>query len=605
MNPIKISQQLQRTLVHYLMTTFDVNRDGSEPELAAMVRRSLNTPGALFNGPFLELTPPYRTGKSLHALIDAGILSSGLQSLPCFAGGRPIPLHAPLYTHQELAIRNLSEQQRGVVVSSGTGSGKTECFLIPILNDLLLDETPGVRALMVYPMNALVNDQLDRLRSLLAGTPITFGRYTSELEQTEKEALKKLGFEPLPNEVICRDDIQYGTRIPQILITNYAMLEYLLLRPEDAKLFAGGLWRFLVLDEAHTYTGAQGVEVAILIRRLKHRLGKQQGEMRCVATSATLTDNRADAAAEFATRLFGEDFQIADVIFGEINPEFAPKVEELANTDAEAYLHDGFDELLRVTRTEETSDVADIALRLNEVGLISDEKVTWADQSNQNGPSFLWRALQDNPHLVQLRDWMLQNGDRPVRPDDAARHIFGGTFQDNESRLHALYHLVELGTLARPAPDQPPLLPARYHLFMRAPQGMWACINPRCAGRETSSDAAWSRLFSHQIEGCDACGCQIYPLSICRECGQVFVHMHEENSHLRPAQKPEPMNGESRYFTWRAIRENIALGPEMDEDEQPHREPSKLQQSEIRLCVRCAQNSAVCRCPSPEWVQLW
>ena len=155
----------------------------------------------------------------------------------------------PLYSHQEEAIRKLVSDEHNVVVSSGTGSGKTECFLIPILNNLLKDPTPGVRALLIYPLNALVNDQLERLRTLLKGTDITFGRYTSELMYSHEQATRAHPDSPA-NEIISREQIRDQGKIPQILITNYAMLEYLLLRPEDSVLFAKGkgLWRYIVLD---------------------------------------------------------------------------------------------------------------------------------------------------------------------------------------------------------------------------------------------------------------------------------------------------------------------------------------------------------------------
>ena len=159
-------------------------------------------------------------------MIGDGVLSSELRGSE---NNLPLPINLPLYQHQVDAIHKLVDQKRNIVVSSGTGSGKTECFLIPILNDLLIDPSPGVRALLIYPLNALVNDQLERLRNLLTGTPIMFGRYTSELEYTVKKGREKNPKSP-PNEIISREEIQDQDRIPQILITNYAMLEYLLLR---------------------------------------------------------------------------------------------------------------------------------------------------------------------------------------------------------------------------------------------------------------------------------------------------------------------------------------------------------------------------------------
>jgi ATP-dependent helicase YprA (DUF1998 family) len=306
-NAIEITETLRSNFIRYLLTTFNVER--SDAILASAVRRNLESPGTLFRGPFLELNPPYSTGRSLRELADEGVVNKYICQLQDHINPpheRPLPPDRPLYLHQEKAIRNALGKQRNIVVASGTGSGKTECFLI---------------ALLIYPMNALVNDQLLRLRKLLAGTGITFGRYTSELEDKESRG-KARNPEAPDNEVISRETIRGNSsrdippNPPQILITNYAMLEYLLLRPEDSPIFDTSRLRFLCLDEAHTYTGAQGIEVSMLLRRLKQRLGKRRGEIQCIATSATLTEDDRRAAARFASSLFGEDFFEEDVIFG-------------------------------------------------------------------------------------------------------------------------------------------------------------------------------------------------------------------------------------------------------------------------------------------------
>ncbi|GAB4413672.1 MAG: DEAD/DEAH box helicase [Anaerolineae bacterium] len=595
MNPIELAQKLQAALVSYLTTTFDVNRDGQEPELAAAIEASFNLQGALFNGPYLELTPPYRTRRSLKALCEQGVLSEQLLQLECFSRGMPIPVDTPLFTHQERAIRKLVIEQHNVVISSGTGSGKTECFLIPILNDLLSDATPGVRALLIYPMNALVNDQLDRLRSLLAGTDITFGRYTSELMQTEEEALRHTETPPLPNEVICRDHIQSGEKLPQILITNYAMLEYLLLRPKDSPLFESGRWRYIVLDEAHTYVGAQGIEVAMLLRRLKHRLGKRRGEIRCVATSATLTDDDATEAATFAACLFDEPFDEDDIIFGEIDTAYFPEAETAYEVPRGTYNHPEFGALLAEIRNEDGPDTDAIALRMNEFGLISDEMVAYADRHRDDAPAFLWHVLQGNRDLIALREWMLARRDDPVRVEEAAEQILGEL--DVDARLEALYHLIELGAIARPAPDKPPLLPARYHLFVRAPQGIWVCLNPLCPGKESSNTAGWARMFASRHETCDACGCTVYPISVCRECGQVYIQAKVQHKRWLP--EADELLGpiETRYLTWRPVSENRALAGTEEEDEasQPQ-EATHYTQHEIKLCLKCQQEAPRCTC---------
>jgi len=603
MNPILLAQQLQHVLVRYLLTTFDVNRDGQEPELAAELKARLSQAGALSRGPYLELTPPYRTGQSLRTLCAEGVLTPDLLSLSCFEQSKPIPADAPLFVHQERAIRKLCVDGRSIVISSGTGSGKTEGFLIPILDDLLRDPTPGVRALLIYPMNALVNDQLDRLRSLLAGTEITFGRYTSELRATEKEARQVLR-DPMPNEVISREEIRTGRKLPQILITNYAMLEYLLLRPQDSSLFQSGAWRFVVLDEAHTYAGAQGIEVAMLIRRLKHRLRKKPGEVRCIATSATLTDDNAGAAVAFAQNLFGEKFAADDIIFGEIDRDFVPEQPDKLEVDPAVYMDPRLADVLEVMRSGTWNRVEDVAQQLFEVGLVSEEVVQRAGfygEGPEDLQAFLYEALRNNADLIHLRRWMLQRLDEPMPVETAAEQLFGT--MDAKVRQEALYRLIELGSQARPAPDMTSLLPARYHLFARSPQGVWACINPHCEGRQSSENAGWSRLFTERRERCDVCESLVYPLYVCRQCGQVYIRMQEQDGRFVP--EAEDWFGDARvyYFAWRKPEENRSLAAE-DEEEDSQETLAAFDYPQKEICVRCGSDRH-CSCEHPARVTLY
>lgn len=598
MNPIKLSQQLQDTFVSYLTTTFDVNRDGQEPALAEFLKQSFTQPRALFAGPYLELTPPYKTAETLQQLATEGIVSPKLLELPCFKEKRPLPIDAPLYTHQATALRKLCVENRNIVVSSGTGSGKTECFLIPILNDLLINNSPGVRAVLVYPLNALVNDQLDRLRILLRGTDITFGRYTSELDDSAKRARAQMEKEweemeperkalfdhyPLRNEIIGRDQIQEQGKLPQILITNYAMLEYLLLRPEDSLLFNQGTWRFVVLDEAHTYAGAQGIEVGLLMRRLKLRLGHQPGQMRCVATSATLTNDDANDASTFAQALFGEEFTREDIIFGELNHNYIPSAEP-KQPCVTAYTSERFDDLIHNVRQEQWESPDEIALLMQEIGLIDEEQLDLADHID--APKFLWEVLYGNEDLAQLRKIMVEKGE-PVEVVSVAEELFRDRLPA-EQQQNALYHLIELAAMARRKPDDPSLLPARYHLFVRPPQGIWVCLNPTCPDKRIGSQ--WSKLFATPRETCDTCHLPVYPLVVCRTCGQVYVRLEKAHSKYLPkaAMADEPIK---HYVTWRRISENRALAEE-DEDEDILIEQageSILKQNELILCLKCQE----------------
>ena len=214
-----------------------------------------------------------------------------------------------------------------MVVASGTGSGKTECFLLPVLSALAAEHAagtlgPGVRALLLYPMNALANDQVRRLRQLLAGSPqITFGRYTGDTPERAREGASLFeelnpGEPRLPGELLSREEMRENP--PHLLLTNYAMLEYLLLRPADLDLFEGkhgGHWRFIILDEAHVYDGAKAEEVGMLLRRLRERVGRSATGIRtglqAIATSATVGD-RPRAVMGFASKLFDAPFEWHD-----------------------------------------------------------------------------------------------------------------------------------------------------------------------------------------------------------------------------------------------------------------------------------------------------
>ena len=611
MNPMALTSKLRRALVDYLMTTFDVNRDGTQPELAAALRRTLEADRALFNGPFLELTPPYVKGCTLQHLIDERILDPRLGALKCFRRGDPLPLNAPLYTHQEAAIRKLAGESRSVVVSSGTGSGKTEAFLIPILNDLLIDRTQGVRAVLIYPLNALVNDQLDRLRRLLEGTDITFGRYTSELPENDREAAQRLGddhAERFPNEIISRSQIRDGGRLPQILITNYAMLEYLLLRPKDSPLFDVGAWRFLVLDEAHTYSGAKGIEVSMLIRRLKLRLNKESGDMRCVATSATLTDDQ-EQAATFARNLFDEPFEVSDIILSQVDRRAVLANGESAFTPAPAsYLDKHVRELLDALSTNQMPTSEDVARYLQEAGVI---EVSSADQNPElrSVKALLFDVLRNNGHLQCLRRWMLDddNRDVPVELDRAADHVFGGTGLGPEQRQEALYRLIELGAHARPAEDKNSLLPARYHLFARPPQGVWVCLNRACPGREIEGDHPWSRLYTAPRATCDDCGCAVYPLAVCRTCGQVYIFAEERDGAYLSEVEIEHAD-QRRYFTWTNVRPDSSLAEDSDDEDGDIQVPQSddIEQKQVELCLNadCRRTSG-CRCSQVRKVTLY
>ncbi len=284
----------------------------------------------LVKGPLLQIALPYLKDKSIQELVEEGVLSPRFEQLCSDA----LQYDRPLYAHQVNAIRK-AVKGRNLVVSTGTGSGKTETFLIPILNYLLREQDagtlsqPGVRALLLYPMNALANDQMKRLRRILKNYPaITFGRYINIQETPDTKSQAEAGFksmygdsEPyIDNELKSREEMHASP--PHLLATNYAMLEYLLLRPNATNLFDGETgkhWHFIVLDEAHVYDGANATEIAMLLRRLQDRVaGDKHGKIKGIATSATLGAGVKDYSqvATFASNLFNKSF-----VWNDANPD--------------------------------------------------------------------------------------------------------------------------------------------------------------------------------------------------------------------------------------------------------------------------------------------
>ena len=319
--------RIRQRYENYLKTSFFFKK----PELRDSFQKALREEGSLMKGPFPEQARNFEQGVTAQALARECFLDKSDGLLPALIGGK-------LYTHQERAIRAVHLDNLNIVVATGTASGKTESFLYPILFELHQQyltgelEKPGVRAMILYPMNALANDQRVRLGEICKklkeaghGFSPTFGQYIGQTPNNARDYHRNAAMrceERLPGELIFRDEMR--EKPPHILLTNYSMLEYLLIRPNDSPLFDSGMgkhWQFIVLDEAHQYRGAKGMEMGMLIRRLKQRLqdGGRQEPFRCIATSATISSGEGEedkkVVAKFAKALFGENFSPNGIIF--------------------------------------------------------------------------------------------------------------------------------------------------------------------------------------------------------------------------------------------------------------------------------------------------
>ena len=314
LNPIERSQYIDARYKEYLKSSFEFGKSDLQKLFIEELEKE-----KLFKGPYVDLSFPFQRGNNLESLIEEGVVCESFRRL------EDINFTRPLYSHQEEAIRHIGSG-RSAIITTGTGSGKTESFLYPILNELLFDiekgnTDVGVRAIFLYPMNALVNDQIDRIRKILNKCPdITFGFFTGETtEKTTVNTRKKLGEENdviIPdNELVSREEIRENP--PHLLFTNYSMLEYLLIRPNDYAIFEEKRlqnWKYVVLDEAHSYNGSLGIELSLLLRRLT---GLAPKKPQFILTSATLGEQGKSEKdiIRFAKSLTSAEFDVDDIIF--------------------------------------------------------------------------------------------------------------------------------------------------------------------------------------------------------------------------------------------------------------------------------------------------
>ncbi len=276
----------------------------ADDDIRAFVAQEILGEHALWPDALLQLNPAYEKAATVEALAAAGVLHGGCADIFRDEAGSSFRL----YRHQEEAVRKGLASQH-FVVTSGTGSGKTLTYFLPIF-DAVLRGNPGqakVWAIVVYPMNALVNSQEDALRQLAEGyqrrtgkpMPVRFAKYTGQESDEEKLRLRQ--------------------NPPHILLTNYVMLELMLVRPRERHFVdqATSALRFLVMDELHTYRGRQGADVALLIRRVRERSGNPK--LICIGTSATMVSagsqgERREAVAGFASKFFGVPVKAENVV---------------------------------------------------------------------------------------------------------------------------------------------------------------------------------------------------------------------------------------------------------------------------------------------------
>ena len=574
-NPIEASRNIKKSFVDYITTSFNM----ADKEYAEKFREELMKEGYISKGPYLEISGSYKTAASMEQLIergDASPLFRQLESVP--EDKRELKMQRPLYSHQEQALLKAGAG-KNLVVTTGTGSGKTECFLIPVIDALLREQEQGtldagVRAIVIYPMNALANDQMKRMRALLQNSNITFGLYNGNTEYGKSKALKAYRVangkdaRPLPNELICREQMQENP--PHILITNYSMLEYMMLRPKDDKVFSGAKLRYIILDEAHVYRGTTGMETAMLMRRLRARISTRD-TVQYILTSATLGGRDADEQIiGFAQNLCGVPFQKENIIRSQ--DAMPPMKEELEfPADMLTALADNGKQAAEVLKQYGVTDYApegDDAEKLYELLL-----------------------------HAKLFHEMIAIARTPVTVQELRRRL-------NEIQpLTAEQVIAFIDVCTKAEKGKTSLIKARYHFFVRALEGAYITLNkPRQLFLQPKE-----KVFQGDKQQ------TVFEAAICSDCGRIALagRIGEDGYFHQVARKTDHDPDACEYF----MIDEGSIGDDAfmdDEDEEEENTTKTSGENDYVVCPVCGKIEPkgnlrfgkICSCDVKEYISL-
>lgn len=563
--------EIRKTFVDYIESEYF----GKTPELRSRCDKTLRDIGTLFQTPYLEATPSYLVLKDGLARCECpDDVRSFLKSMASHGRGVfPSP-----YAHQ---IQALEAFWRGedILVSTGTGSGKTECFMWPLVTKLSNEAAMrpyswterAIRVLVMYPMNALVSDQLGRLRKMLGGSidefatvwnagtdrgrRPQFGMYTgrtpyagakqskvrdTEYSQTitadlvsisdeDKKTLRdngkypekqdlanfakqvashKNGWSPNDAEMLLRFEMQEHT--PDILITNYSMLQYMLIRSVESPIWAHtGKWlrenpeekMLFVIDEAHMYKGAAGGEVALLVRRLAHKLNVPMNRIQFIFTSASIPED------DESTRSFFED----------MTGKESSSLEIIRGRKAEIDVHDGLE-----VPPEALLEIDTAALQGTDIE-VSDEIDAFSHCIGVRHPDF--SGVDDarrwlGSALLKLNPY--RRMEKFIREGASTLpEIAEGAFPESDDSVAATDTLLNIAAIAVDERGNA-LLPVRMHMFIRGIQNLVGCSDPDCS--EISRDPLpLGRIGINDSVGRCACGGKTFELATDRNCGAIFL----------------------------------------------------------------------------------
>lgn len=532
-NPIEITNYIKHEYLSFLSNRFSVD----DPDYQKQIQQSLENED-LFHGPYVKTVLPFVKGDSVRELVEKDILD------PEFLKLSGIDFDRPLYSHQAEAI-NKAASGRNLIITTGTGSGKTESFLFPILNHILkikkTDKSHTVKALFLYPMNALVNDQLDRIRDILRSYPdITFGRYIGDTQETSsKSSADNVNQKHPSNELLTRDELRKTP--PDILVTNYSMLEFLLIRPADNSIINPSAmkdWQFLILDEAHTYTGTKGTEISYLLRRLK---GFTRRDPQFILTSATLGDqDSVQEIINFGQNLTSSSYSDSDIIFAHRIPLDEQNIRYRSSPSLYSEIAD------RLENRTETLDLMSACPECSSV-----------HSSEEN----LYYFLLHDANIYDLFNCARDTASF----DDILKSM--PAFQERE-----LISLIRLLCLAK-TDSGDFLFDAKYHFFISSPSTAFITLGKNKEFR-----------FGNQTT---INGLKAFEIGRCKRCSHMYLVGKIVNGILEPADSLDPYESYEDSTTSGLTMFSLTDTIEESENAKAGSDTEELKLTQYQLCPEC------------------
>ena len=598
-NPIEVIKQIETVLKRYLSTTLSVSH--RYPRLKKEFAQKIHEK-ELTKGPFVESLPDFVKGAKLNELLkrNGGFLNNQLEGL-----GSDI-LERKLHSHQEKALEAAVKGEKSLIVATGTGSGKTETFLYPLAHKLLEQAPlkPGIKAIIIYPMNALANDQLYfRLAPLfgksLRDADITFGRYTGDTNahsakerRDQEEALldnPKINatFDEIPgNWYLTREEML--TKPPNILITNYAMLEHILLLPKNRRILTDAALETIIFDEVHSYTGTQATEVAFLIRKLKNHLASEE-KVQIFATSASLpTEGDAkQELIEFVSSLSGEMKDNFEVIKGSREPNKALTQASKHKVGVENWLkianildYDDFDvEDINLEDLNDFLEAEDSDLRIPE------------DYDDNTKFEFILGKYFSRVEEIQRCAEIIHETPL-ISFDDLAEKLFPKASE--KDRRDALNTVIKIGMISRATDNEYPLLPCRYHLAATAIDGV-------CASLSRTDPEGWDEIVLKKIHGSPKQ--EFYPVLACRKCGQTYIEAFSSSKGISGRRKIRSEK-QNREIFWLGSIPEFRTDDESDElQDNSNSKTNKIDKKE-ESTIEVSYLSGRINCPDEEKITL-